>query len=784
MSGKTHQLSIAIGGALKNSFKTAISGSTHQLQALGSTIKQLKTQGKTFSQFDQAKRHTLQAKKAWHAAQGTVRQLAMTLKATDKPTKTLQKDFDRARRSAEKAKSAYVKQRDSLGQLSRKLREGGVDLGRLQLQQQQTARSTALLSHQYTLLDRTLKNRQGILNRRSALRGQLFDAVALTAALGAPVKAAIDFESAMADVRKVVDFDTPDGLVKLGDTLKVMSRRIPITAAGLAQIAASGGQLGIVAKDLPDFTNTVSQMVIAFDMSAEEAGNAMAKLANVYQIPINRMHVLGDAINYLSNNTAAKARDMIPALNMIGGIARQFGLTAVQASALVSALISLGKAPTKAGTAINAILSKLQTAAKQGPRFQAAFQSLGLDPKAFEKGIASDAQGTLLKFFKAVEKVDKQKRSGLLLDLFGMEYQSSAALLVGSLKTYEKAINAVSHAENYQLSMQKEFDNRAATTANNLQLLKNATAEISMNLGAVLLPALNTVTNVLRKFSIRLAAGAQRFPLLTKVLVGTAAGLMSVRIASIALGYAWTFIRGGAVAITLIFRGVAVAVTLMKTRLMALNAVSLMTASRFRLLAAGGAIKTVGKLLWGLGARALPGVIAGLRALSVACLSNPIGLIIGGILLAAGLIITHWKKVKTFLLKLWEPVKPVWLAFAGWVQKLWQTISQPFTAIKTVWQTLLGKPHTVVSTNSHLHSRGDSALQFAGMTSGLSGSRKNPLLSPLKSTTINHTRQHNQVTIHIHPHPDQDTKSLADEIMQRFQVQSQGALYDAIGVPS
>ncbi len=773
---QAHQLSIAIGGVLKNSFKTAVSSSTHQLQELGTTIQQLKHQGNALAQFDRAKRHTLAAKKAWHAAQVTVKQLAVTIKATDKPSKTLQKDFDRARRSAEKAKGAYVKQRDSLAQLNTKIRQSGVDLGQLKAQQHRLGRSTTALSQQYTLLDRTLKNRQGILSRRATLRGQLFDAVALTAALAGPVKAAIDFESAMADVRKVVDFESPDGLVKLGDTLKTLSRHIPIAAAGLAQIAASGGQLGIVANDLPDFINTVSQMVIAFDMSAEEAGNAMAKLSNVYNIPITQMHVLGDAINYLSDNTAARARDMIPALNMVGGIAKQFGLTAVQASALVSALISLGKAPTKAGTAINAILSKLQTAAKQGPRFQAAFQSLGLDTKAFEKGIASDAQGTLLAFFKAVEKVDKQKRSGLLLDLFGMEYQSSAALLIGSLKTYEDAINDVSKAENYHLSMQKEFDNRAATTANNLQLLKNAVSEISMNLGQVLLPSVNLITMALRNVSVSLAMGAQRFPLLTQVIVGLTAGLMSVKIATIALGYAWTFIRGGAVALTLLFRGIAVAVTVMKTRLVVLNLVSVITASRFRLLAVGGAIQTFGRLLWGLGVRAIPCVITALRVLTVTCLTNPIGLLIGGMLVAAGVILTHWKKVKAFLLTIWEPIKPVWVAFAHWVKTIWQTISRPFHAIKRLRQVFHGR-----SPN-----KGGMAELSPMLPTDIGSlkSGKNPFLAAIHTAPIHRTEQRQSVTIHIHPHPHQDSQAIADEVMQRVQAQSQAALYDPIGVPS
>jgi hypothetical protein len=89
---------------------------------------------------------------------------------------------------------------------------------------------------------------------------------------------------------------------------------------------------------------------------------------------------------------------MVPALNRIGGTARQFGLTAVQASALAGAFISLGKAPEKAGTAINAMLSKLQTAGKQGKKFQDALRQMGMSAKQLEKDIGQDAQGALVKF--------------------------------------------------------------------------------------------------------------------------------------------------------------------------------------------------------------------------------------------------------------------------------------------------------------------------------------------------------------------------------------------------
>lgn len=75
-----------------------------------------------------------------------------------------------------------------------------------------------------------------------------------------PVKQAMQMEDAMAEIRKVVDFSTPDGLKNMQKALEEMSLSIPITADGLAQITAAAGQAGIKEKDLIRFTETAAKM--------------------------------------------------------------------------------------------------------------------------------------------------------------------------------------------------------------------------------------------------------------------------------------------------------------------------------------------------------------------------------------------------------------------------------------------------------------------------------------------------------------------------------------------
>ena len=64
-----------------------------------------------------------------------------------------------------------------------------------------------------------------------------------------------------------------------------------------------------------------------------------------------------------------------------------------------------------------------------------------------------------------------------------------------------------------------------------------------------------------------------------------------------------------------------------------------------------------------LASRVFPAVIAGFRALTIAIMSNPIGAIgaiVGGIALAATLVVRNWESVKSFFMTIWEPIKPVW----------------------------------------------------------------------------------------------------------------------------
>ncbi|ADW80225.1 tail tape measure [Wolbachia endosymbiont wVitB of Nasonia vitripennis phage WOVitB] len=481
-------LSIKIGAVLDGSFSTVIKGSSSQLSNLGENIRKLDSSLKSVSKFKQLGSDVLTSRRSWKGFEDQVKSLAKQMKAVEKPSKTLKAEFDKAKFSATKAKEAYLKKRDALHSFNEEARKSGRNVQSLIKDQHKLGASVSMLKSRYSKLSTAIKDRDMFLGRKAYFKSQMVETAALALGFATPIKVAIDFESAMADVKKVVRFAKDEaahnqGAVEFGQILKELSRTIPLSAAELAQIAASGGQLGVPKEDLIGFTTTVAKMSTAFDMSAEEAGDSIAKLANIYGIKVADMERAGNIINHLSDNSAAKAGDMVKALAVVGGSAKQFGLDIKETSSLVNAFISLGKQPAKAATAINALLSKLQTAEGQGKEFKAALEDMGIAAEEMVQRIGENSQDALLYFFETLEKVDKQERSQILLNLFGQEYQDDIALLVGSLKNYKDAINHLADEKKFEKSMQEEFNNRAATTANNLRLLRNAIAEVGMNLG-------------------------------------------------------------------------------------------------------------------------------------------------------------------------------------------------------------------------------------------------------------------------------------------------------------
>lgn len=415
---------------------------------------------------------------------------------------------DKARQEIQKTKDAYELLKNS-GTLSH----------------EELARVAQLQEGKVRELEASLKGvKPSIAEVASEIQGLVGGAGGLAFA----TREAMKFETAMAGVKKVAD-GTDEQYAQLSDELKKMGAELGISAAEMAELAAAGGQLGIPIEKLSEFTAIASKMSVAFGMTAEEAGNAAATIANVFQLPIGEVEKLGDAINILGNNTAAREKDIVAAMARIGGTAKQFGLVADEAAALADAFIALGKPPEVAATAINAMLQKLQTAQSQGKDFQAALEGIGTSADEMAANIAANPQQALTDFLHKLEGLDKQSRALTLSQLFGTEYSDDIALLVGSLGEYEEALGLVADKGQVVGAMQKEVANAMSTSEAQIAKAKQEIINVAIEVGEKLLPLVSLLASTAGSVASAIGAITEEFPALTQLAALFAAGAVAVK---------------------------------------------------------------------------------------------------------------------------------------------------------------------------------------------------------------------------------------------------------------
>lgn len=498
--------------------------------------------------------------------------------------------------------------------------------------------------------------------------------------IGKGLGEAISFESAMADVRKVVNFDEGDDIKKMSADILKMSQTLPVTANELAAIAAAGGQIGLGSKDVREFTNLVTKMKVAFDMSAEDVGDSVAKIKNILGISLKDMEDLGDSINNLSDNSASKAREIIDVMKRTAAAGKQIGFTKEQIAALSSSFISLGKGPEVAGTAINSLYRVLATADNMGTKTESAFAKLGISGAFLKQASFDDPQKALDMFLQRISKLDQKEQMGVLVDIFGREFADDMATLVGGLDTYKEALkNAGDEAK--KGSLQREFDTRAATTENSIILMKNAFNSLAVNLGSVFLPAISWVSAGISYLVNSITYITGLVPGLNGVLGGLIATFLLAKPAVLAYAIAKNYLKD----CTILLKS-----ALIKTRIHLLAFRNSCILSNITLKA-----KTVTTTIYTTSLEALSFVLGGLnkvfkavangiRVLSVAMMSNPIGLILRGIAIVAGLIIANWDKVKSWFKSFIEWLKPVWEPIYNVIKAVFDKCALVFTSFKDI----------------------------------------------------------------------------------------------------
>ena len=529
----------------------ASSAARRDLAKTQSELKSLDALQKQVGSYKSAETRFANDTRQYQEQQAKLRQLSAQLEETEKPTKKLRMEFERAEKQSAQLAARLDQGGSELQQLSAKLSAAGIDVMDLAGHEDRLANRTAeanrALKQQAAQLEKVAQA-----NRNSAklndvsqkATGMGLGMVAAGTAAGAPIvmatKQAMTLESAMADVRKVVDFPTPEAFNKMSNDILDMSTRIPMAAEGIAQIVAAAGRANVPREELMRFAEDAAKMGVAFDSTAEQAGESMAKWRTAFGLPQDGVVALADQINALTNSYGGNVGAVTEMVTRIGPLGKVGGLAASQIAAMSQVLSSVGVESEVGATGIKNMMLALTKGTSATKSQQGAFKALGLDAVQMSKDMQKDAGGAITNVLERIQKLPKEAQSGMLTDLFGSESVAAIAPMLTSLDQLKTNFDMVGDRSKYAGSMNKEFLSAIATSEGATGLAANGLSALNITMGQFLLPTVVKVSGLISSASAAMRGWAQEHPMLAKgimIFMGAGSALL-ILLGGFALAFA------------------------------------------------------------------------------------------------------------------------------------------------------------------------------------------------------------------------------------------------------
>jgi TP901 family phage tail tape measure protein len=561
-------------------------------------------------------------------------------------------------------------------------------------------------------LEREAKGVRGSLKdvvSSASWQGAAGAATGIGAGLAYSAKKAIELETQMVQVRKVVDFSGHNGLKNMTADIVELSTKVPYAAKELAEIAAAAGMAGYAEKDIMKFVNAASQMGTAFNMSAKDAGDAMVAFQAGMGLTLDEAISMGDAINHLSDNLkgVVEPAALVEVTKRIGAIGKASGLSAEQVAALGAAFLAPGTASEVAATGVKNFLKALTIGDAGSESFHAAFKKLGLDAQQVAKDMQTDALPTIKDVLTRIAALPKELQAGVITKIFGEESKAAIMPLLTNLNLVDEAFGLVADKSQYAGSMQKEFNNQLNSTEAQLKLFKNNLDAVAISLGNALLPGINAILGALRPVISAIGFLSQKIPGFSALIVG------------LGVAFAGLVISAPFISSVITLAGALSRLGILATIAGWLGAVGPWL-SRLApwLLQIGSVVTRIGPLL-----SSIVPILLGVGRVLLGIFTGPVGW--ATLLISAGIALYAFRdrimQFFTWLAPSWNtyvvtPLRTLWTTFTTWVGSTFSTLGPKLAAgfaglaiafrsyvvipIQTIWGTFLNWIRTSLATSA------------------------------------------------------------------------------------
>ena len=681
---KVYDIAFKLAGKITGDFSSTFKRGQETVARMGDSLSNLNEKAAKLDGLVRARKAVAESSREYIHAKERVAELGRAMSATKKPSAQMVAEFNKAKAALDKSKSALERNRSTLRDLDSQLGTTGTQLKTLVDRQNEIAKSAdraRIAQQKLDKINEKLGKAQGANDKLGEVRSSSTAALmgigaTVTATAGAPVMQAMSFEDQQAELRKF-----SDEYKEVFSGIQQLSLKYAKSTEDMTAMAANAFQSGIAktGEEALKLVEIQNQMAIAFDMTGDEVGAAYADIQSKMGITIDQSKAMFDIVNQIGNTTSASAKDVVEVLARSGGALR--GLTAMsekQIAALAGSFRSASVSSEVASTSMMSFINALSSGEGATKGQKEAFKTLGIDAGKMAHMMTSNAenaQKAIQAVFKRINGLREDQKSSIIGALFGNEAGVKAAVATlakqGDLLASNFAM--IADESQYAGSMLKEYQSRADTTSNSVQIMGNAVKLVAGGIGTALLP-------VVRKSAEAFVASSEG--VIKWVEDNQSLILTAMKVAGAVLGSVAAF-HALRIGVSLLASPV---ISLYKGFLMAQRAIILLrngtilatVAAKAQAVATG--ISTAAMKAWSLACKA---AAVAQRVLNVALRAAPLAVFMGllfGMVAAGVKLVQNWDAVKAKAAELWA-------SFASKFPALASIVEGAFSAVSGVVQT-------------------------------------------------------------------------------------------------
>lgn len=322
------------------------------------------------------------------------------------------------------------------------------------------------------------------------------------AAVGvASVKMAADFETAFTAVERTT-LSSGRTIDLLREQLLSLSTQVPISFAGLSEIAAIGAQLGITSGDLAGFTKNVSMFSATTNVSVEETAKSFGALGELLNVASEDYNKLGSAISFVGVRSVATESEILSVAKNLGGIANQANLSAEFVIGLSGALASLRVPAEQSRGALTRVFQEInRSAVEGGPKLQAFANVLGVTVEQAQELAQTDQQQFFQNLLQGLSSLDSGELTAALdaMNLSDIRVTNTLTRLSKNLNVVNSSLDDSSKAYKNGTFLAQAYGYRVDDLASRFTIFQNSLAEVGAAFGEAISPAVADILDVISK---------------------------------------------------------------------------------------------------------------------------------------------------------------------------------------------------------------------------------------------------------------------------------------------